>query len=440
MATATTTNRSDLAAPWKGGLQSAFHAPILDVVAWCLVAGCCFFNLANLLVDKNEVGLDFQVLIKLGLIGAGGLYGLHGFLTRRRVREILFSFPVAWILIIAFFYFVAVPFSPFPRNALVSSCSIIAVLLLMITALDHLGTAKVVNALFWGLTAFIVGSWFVYLAVPEIGVLKEPIPNGEFAYRMSGLAHANTLGQVSGLTVLFASVLVFSYRRRDPLIIVVGLLALAALVNSFSRTSLIACIASILVAYRHVYLKKEFTFYFLCGGLCLILGLLVASTQVNLGEKVVDKLEMFSKSGDADELTTATGRSEIWAHAIYLLGDRPITGYGAATQKYYLEDHSLYTHNLVLNVAFSAGIFAGIAAVLMLLHRFRLLFIQTFPLADAIAVFIIVNGLFENVIFSILAGMPTMLWILCLAWPLVEEDQPNENKNSGSRFLNLETP
>lgn len=441
MATVASNQNAKLGISPTSGLADIFQLPLPIVIGWCLVAGCSFFNLANVLVEKDEVGLDLQVLVKLGMIGAGGLYGLYGLLTRPKARQMITSFPVAWILIIATFYFIAVPFSPFPRNALVSTCSIIAILFMMVTALDHIGVQRVVNAMFWGMSAFIVGSWYVYFAHPHIGVLAEPITNGEFAYRMSGLAHANTLGQVSGLTVLFAFVLVFSYKNRNPMIIIIGLLALGALIGSLSRTSLMACVASFLFGYRHLYLKKKYAFAYLVGGLALILALLVLNTQVDLQEKFVGKLELLSKSGDADELTTATGRSDIWAHAFYLLGDRPVTGYGAATQKYYFQDHSLYTHNLVINIAFSAGIFAGITAVLMILMRVRLLFIRTYRLADAIAVFIIVNGLFENVIFSILAGLPTMLWILALAWPLLPDEKSETSANGiNSQFLNLETP
>jgi len=44
------------------------------------------------------------------------------------------------------------------------------------------------------------------------------------------------------------------------------------------------------------------------------------------------------------------------------------------------------------------------------------------PLADGILVFIIVNGFFENVVFSVLAGMPTMVWIMSLSWGLLKDD------------------
>ena len=354
------------------------------------------------------------------------------------MRQLLTSFPVAWVLLLAMFYFIAIPFSASAQNSLVSSCSIIAVLLMMVTALDHLGVMKVVEAMFGGMALFVFGSWFTYLFFPSIGVLVEPVGNGEFAYRMSGLAHANTLGQYSGLTFVLAVILFFSYQKRNVFIAIIGILALAALINSFSRTSLMACALALFAAYRHTYLRKEFLAGFLLLSIVGLLSLLILSTQVDLGDKIVSKLELLSKSEGTEELTTATGRSEIWAFAITLIQERPVTGYGAATQKLYFEEFSYYTHNMLLNIAFSAGIFAGIAAILMILGRLRALMVDRHPLSDAIVVFILVNGLFENVIFSILAGLPTMLWILALAWPLLQDDpavgQMSQSKVEPEKF------
>ena len=412
-----------LSKPVRGkSFLSFMDMPAEELLAWLLVCGCAFLNLANILVDKDEVGLDLQVLAKLGLIGLGACYGLNGFLTRPRVRKILLSFPVAWLLIILAFYFVAIPFSVSPKFSLVSTCSCVAILLMTVTALDHLGVMKTLNAIFTGMAMFVIGSWLFYFLVPEIGVMAEPIAGGKFVYRMSGLAHPNTLGQYSGLTFVFSVILFFSYRQRSPMILIIGLLALGALISSYSRTSLMACALSLAVGYRHVYLRREYFGFFALGITMLLVGTLMASTQVDLGEKLGSKLELLSKSDDADELTTATGRSEIWAHAIFLLNKQPVAGYGAATQKFFFEDYSLYTHNMLLNIAFSGGVFAGIAALLMMLGRLKSLFFQRHPLADSLAVFIIINGLFENVILSILCGLPTMLWVLCLAWPLLNDD------------------
>ena len=133
------------------------------------------------------------------------------------------------------------------------------------------------------------------------------------------------------------------------------------------------------------------------------------------------------------ELTSATGRSETWAYTIRLLAERPIVGYGAATSKYYLEHYSRYTHNMILNVAFSTGIIGGFACVMMVLGRIRALFSISHPLPDGIVAFIVLNGFFENVIFAVITGMPTILWIMTLAWPLLKDDPLIDSSSEESK-------
>lgn len=53
----------------------------------------------------------------------------------------------------------------------------------------------------------------------------------------------------------------------------------------------------------------------------------------------------------------------------------------------------------------------------MCLGRVRALLIRPNIVADGLLAFLLVNGLFENMIFSILAGMPTIVWIIALCVP-----------------------
>jgi len=154
-----------------------------------------------------------------------------------------------------------------------------------------------------------------------------------------------------------------------------------------------------------------------------------ASMFVDIESKIGSKIGLLSKSGDASELTSATGRTEIWAETIKLVSESPVFGYGAATSKLLLKEYSLHTHNLILNVALSTGIFGGLCALWMYVDRMFNLFRNRHPIADPLVVFVLVNGLFENVIFSILCGFPTIVWIIALAVPVVdamnrEEEEP----------------
>jgi len=426
---------------WK-----VLNVPAIWTTGWLLICCCTFMNLADFKVDKSQINVDLQVVIKLGLVVCGGLYGLHGLISNRRVQQVMGSFPVLWIVVISFFYFVAVLGSHSPAHSLVSALSIQCILLMTVTALVHMGVKNVISAMLCGMSLFVCLSWLAYFAVPELGVLQEKLPEGKIAHRMSGLAHANTLGQYSGITVVLIVVLIATYRVRSLFVLVVGLLALGALVNSLSRTSMMATMIALVIGYRHIFIRREHIKFYIVGGAVALLMVLIASTQFDVNKKLVSKLSFLSKSGDTEELTTATGRSEIWNYSLILLQKKPLTGYGAATQKHFLADYSYYTHNLVLNVAFSSGIFGGIACLCMVFGRIKAMFRNRHPLADAVIVFILVNGIFENVIFSVVAGMPTMIWIIALCWPLLTDDPvvssgqrnlPDDKSGTDERFLRL---
>jgi len=377
----------------KGPMHGILSAPLSTIVGLGLIAIITFINSADVAIDKEKVGLDMQVMLKLAGIGFAAIYGGIGFLTDRRVRDLVQSFPVFWVVIIIAMYFVSTPFSIDPKISLASTLSVVAILLLTIRALLQIGIMPVLNAIFVGMGLFNIFSWVVFFAWPEVGVLKEALPDGKFAHRMSGLAHSNVLGQYAGLTVVLGMIMFFTYKRKSKARLGLIAIALGALVCSLSRTSMVATLVALAVAYRRVFFKREYLQRYVVAAMVGIFALMVISTQVDLGAKIKEKMTLISKSGNADELTSATGRSEIWAYSIRLIGERPLIGYGAATSKYYLARYSLYTHNMILNVAFSTGIIGGFACLMMVLGRIR-----------------------------VLAGMPTMVWIMSLSWPLLKDD------------------
>jgi len=237
---------------------------------------------------------------------------------------------------------------------------------------------------------------------------------------MSGLAHPNTLGQFAGILIVLGCILYSNYKLVSWLRVACVLLAVGALIGSLSRTSLLATVCSVLVVYRKHFWQRKYLTYLVGLALIGFIGLLILSINNDIVALVQSKLTFLSKSGDTEELTSATGRADIWGYAIHLIWERPLTGYGAATSKYYLTDYSLYTHNMILNIAFSTGVFGGLAAILMCLGRVREMLIRNHPLVDGLVAFLLINGLFENVMFSILAGMPTILWIVAITIPSLE--------------------
>ena len=200
-------------------IRAAMDVPFNRLANVVLVFMVAFLNLVDLSIDKDTVALDPQVLAKLMVIAGAGLYGFLGAVKDVRVRRILFSFPVFFIVMIIGLYFMASSTSITKEYSLVSAVAMLAVLLMTVTAMVQLGLVRFLTIVFHGMSLFIVLSWVVYYLWPEVGVFMEPITNGQFTRRMSGLAHSNTLGQYSGLTVIIGVALYHFYNQRSKLAI-----------------------------------------------------------------------------------------------------------------------------------------------------------------------------------------------------------------------------
>ncbi len=402
----------------KQQLDHWLQLPLLDLIGFTVLFLAGFLMLVDVQTEKTDVALDGQVLLKLCVIAGCGFYGAYGFLIDSRVRQTLGSFPVLWVVLIIGCFFVASPGSITPRESFASAVAMTAVTLMTVTAIAQLGPRQVLITLFYSLSAYMVLSWASYFLMPSVGIFDEPLGNGDFKRRMAGVGHPNTLGQFSGLTIVLGSILFVRFGQRSMFRVAIMLLAGLALIGSLSRTSMLATTIALAVAFRREIFQKNHLLPLVVLALAGAVGLLVlVSTESNLGRAVEKKLSFVSKTGELSELTSATGRVQIWAFTLEKIAARPITGYGAATSKYYLEEYSSYTHNMILHVAFSTGVIGGAFAFLMCLGRLVALFTRHHFVADGIIAFLLVNGLFENVMFSFLAGLPTILWIVGLCLP-----------------------
>lgn len=421
-----------------GFLGLNLNVPVITLIGYVSLFAIAFGNLVDLEADNDSVGISGQVLVKLMCLAVGGLYGGIGVLTDAKVRQLLLSFPMMWMSLLLFLFCLAAPTSPTVVLSLAAAISIACVLTLTTTALVQLGVKNVMNVLFYAASAYVFFSWLAYLFVPSIGVFMEPTTEGQFIPRMGGLSHPNTLGQTSGMTLMLGLILYRDSKSFSWFRTLVIVAALAALIGSLSRTSLLASICAIVVVFRMQIFQRRYMMGAIVCGIAGIILLMAASMFTDIESKVASKLGLLSKSGDTSELTSATGRTDIWAKTIELIGERPALGYGAATSKVLLQDYSMHTHNLILNVALSTGVFGGLLAIWMCLERLLRMMVARHPIADALVVFILVNGLFENVIFSNLAGLPTILWIVALALPTIEAVKyAEQNPRKANKILRL---
>ncbi len=403
-----------------GMVDQWMNTPVVTMFGYISLFAVAFGNLIDVESNNDAVGFGGQALVKVMFLALGGLYGGIGVVTDIRVRRLLFAFPMMWMSLLLFFFCIAIPSSITVFTSLASTMSIACVLFMTATSLVQLGVKNVLNTVFYAAAFYVIASWAAYLIVPSVGVFLEATTDGQFVPRMGGLAHPNVLGQMSGFTLVLSLVLYHDEKKISWLRAFIIIAAIGALVGSLSRTSLLATVFAVGIYFRsHIFQRRYVMFSIVCGfvGLC---SLMVATMLIDIETMVGSKLGLLSKSGDASELTSATGRTEIWGETILLVAKKPALGYGAATSKVLLKEYSLHTHNLVLNVALSTGVLGGLCALWMCIERMFKLFRVRHPIADPLVVFVLFNGLFENVIFSILCGLPTIIWIIALALPTID--------------------
>ena len=81
----------------------------------------------------------------------------------------------------------------------------------------------------------------------------------------------------------------------------------------------------------------------------------------------------------------------------------------------------LHPHNVVLNITFAGGIFAGALAVMMFIQQLLISIGRKYRLAALISFVIILNSLTEVPIFDYVPGTPTVLWMAAICWPVLDD-------------------
>lgn len=390
---------------------------------WLLTAGIAFFNLTSLDQHKYEVGIDVTVVIKLGMTLAAGALGAMGFLLRKDVRDFFLCYPGLIFTALLGFFVAASITSITPVSSLASTFALICICTFSVYGMKQVGAETMLGAIYFGLGIYIVGSWIAYLFIPEIGLHNENLGEGINIERMAGLSHPNTTGQYCGLFLGFTYITYrrWAWRSNMLLLMVVGcvtLLAVAAMVEAMSRSSVLALVGAMVFSHRDRILR-------FAGPVLPWVAASLLSIVIFLGAilpqgvlAVGDRASVLTKTGDVEELSSMTGRTAIWAFSIEQLAKRPFLGYGPATSKIILADYMYYTHNLWLNIAFSCGVFAAILLILftgilltnMLKHRERL--------SEFFIIFLFIVGLVENVAFAYIPSVPTQLLMIGLAWQL----------------------
>ncbi len=254
-----------------------------------------------------------------------------------------------------------------------------------------------------------------YFVDPDVARLKEWEGGVQvIGTRLSGIAGSpNSIGLASAFGLLIAFFYMRYFKPQGSWwIYLFSAINGLALFMSDSRTSTIALFLALSVVFFARLSVARLSFIFLVAALCL-LGAIIVDIETFLAA--------FSRSGDASEITTGTGRSYIWKTSIELINQKPLTGWGYGSPVFILPQYAdvighspAHAHNMLLQVLFSVGYPGMLLFALLYAIKFyySVKWKDTFKIATL--VFLLVNGLTEASIFRGVASLSTLIFAVVL--------------------------
>jgi O-antigen ligase len=363
----------------------------------------------------DDIGMDWQNGLKFA---SWALMLLIAIFHVRLFLPLLRQMPLLLPFLYASFALVSSLWSPVPAYTAANAIGIFAYLGLACAVATDLADSAAIRVLLWTLLVYIIVGIVGGIIVPDIAWMPPSVE--ETTYRLRGFSgHPNNFGLQLGI---FMTLTVIA--RRNKLVgqpIFWGMLILgsaAILVASGSRTSLLAfLLAWLFVAMRQSRFGGMVAFALLTGAAMLILIRSYGDFSV-----LEELLGGISRTGSANEITTLTGRTDIWAVVLEKTAQKPFLGWGYNGTEGLISSsvgrafvgNPVNAHNMALQTLISVGIIGSLPAfgfiALLIWRCIR----RPDPTRDQIIAFWLVIGFGEAEIFTT-PGLLALLVFWCLA-------------------------
>lgn len=378
-----------------------------------LLGALVFFNEANFR-GGDEPGWHWQLALRLAICAGCGLYGVtFPPLGRRR----LLSFPAAWCVLFAGWAFITAPLAMNVSYAFCGALSLGCLILFAPAVLQRIGPRMVAISIVSAALVFLAACWAAQFAWPDLAAEADQ----ENVGRLGGLTHPNGTGAMAALAI--GGLLALLTERKIGWRWAVAGLALAGvtLLATGSRTSLLAALAvTALITVRKIPLALT------AWALCTIALAALAGETLGIGWR--DLLADAARDEGIEEITSLTGRTDLWRFTLAEIGKAPLWGYGFGCSRFIMSETDLFVtrdpHNVLLDVVLETGPIGGLLLVAMLVGQMWRLatqpaqprrYLATWPLV--ITALAIIGGTCEALLFTPIPNAYTAAWLLALHWP-----------------------
>ncbi len=156
--------------------------------------------------------------------------------------------------------------------------------------------------------------------------------------------------------------------------------------------------------------------YLLIGSCCLVgfLGLTYIESTKGLDALLEKVLLSSSKSGSLREITSLTGRTEIWQESIRLISQSPLLGYGGGSSARILVEYSGHSHNILLETALLYGVISASLVTLLLCLNIKDAIYCKIPMIPEFTAFVVILGMVESPMVGMPADPILALWFAAI--------------------------
>lgn len=261
-------------------------------------------------------------------------------------------------------------------------------------------------------------SLLLFFAAPDVAMVAY---ENATVRRLGGIyGNANQVGETAALALLLFFATWFQLRARaSRLLLLVALPVCAAcMLLSQSRTAMLGLGAavSVVVLRRYPILLLP----------TIAIGAAAGAVVYAYPDAIDVLIGLVARSGNVTQVTTFTGRTEIWQFVMSAIEQAPLLGYGfASTRELIPTGHSFgygWTTNSAHNLWLQAWVTTGaVGLVVILVSQFgalKALVMKPLPIRDGVLAYVVFVGLLEAGPVGPTVNLLTFVWIWATALSL----------------------